>query len=518
MDPLSISAAVVAFVDIARRIKGSIDKVAHNRRSLKELSEDVLKGLTGLEKFCRTRNNLERALDGSEEVEAELSESLEDLQSQLAHVLATCERTFPKTKPSGPLSAARSSFKAWRKVEEIEADIRRLKDQVQSCHMRFTSLASARIEHSLLVLRTDQRARLHQMEGLVARVLIDSRVNNFRAATVLESPARDGIEYQYLHLQISNIVESLGRLAALKTFAQEEPEGVYLLPLDLSTILPCLDSEPIQIRRTVIQALQILQLIELSPNALTIQTGALSLKELSLQLWNLGLLADAAAVQSWAVNFYRTLVKGKEGRYFVPYLGWSLNNLACYHAGQLAGLEASEAAVSTYRTLIETTPDHNYTSLLPPALSIYASELMNQSRYEDSLAQAQEALSLQRKSSEHHTCSCWSWVEWDASGEEAIVFSSGRRFGKCEAMAYEEALILQQLACSLAAMNRMSEARLVNTEALSVLNSLAGHSPRTYDRYLHMGKANHATWSVVLYDAPTSCTAVSVQSSDEEDS
>lgn len=72
MDPLSITAAVVSFMDLAKRIKDSVDKVRHwvipwlgmlhsadgrvnqtgsNRRRLKELTNNIVEEVAKLDKY-----------------------------------------------------------------------------------------------------------------------------------------------------------------------------------------------------------------------------------------------------------------------------------------------------------------------------------------------------------------------------------------------------------------------------------------------------------------------------------
>jgi hypothetical protein len=57
--------------------------------------------------------------------------------SEMRLVLEHCLLTFPETK-GGRMSVARADFKVWKKRDDIEADIIRLKERVQACHSRFT--------------------------------------------------------------------------------------------------------------------------------------------------------------------------------------------------------------------------------------------------------------------------------------------------------------------------------------------------------------------------------------------
>ncbi len=97
MDPLSITASIVTFIDVAKRIKGSVDKVSsslvrllvdidmdlhkigQNRQTLKELMNDVLDELTELRKLCQHREGeLDRA-----SLDYDAVHSLEGLESSV---------------------------------------------------------------------------------------------------------------------------------------------------------------------------------------------------------------------------------------------------------------------------------------------------------------------------------------------------------------------------------------------------------------------------------------------------
>jgi hypothetical protein len=122
----------------------------------------------------------------------------------MAELLEHCLSTSPDGNDSDGrfgIAVARAKFKAWTRRNDIEDDIIHLKDQVEACRSRFQvcilnllqyddlevmiptcnlrqTLATARIEHSLIVLRADvgllvlnneQQVRLTRMESNVVR-------------------------------------------------------------------------------------------------------------------------------------------------------------------------------------------------------------------------------------------------------------------------------------------------------------------------------------------------------------
>ncbi|KDQ27040.1 hypothetical protein PLEOSDRAFT_1089956 [Pleurotus ostreatus PC15] len=77
MDPLSITTAVLTLVDVALKIKDSVERVGKNRKQLLHLSEDILQTLYDLQDLCSAR---EHALRGA----PELHQSLNRLSSSVA--------------------------------------------------------------------------------------------------------------------------------------------------------------------------------------------------------------------------------------------------------------------------------------------------------------------------------------------------------------------------------------------------------------------------------------------------
>ncbi|KAG5220338.1 Tetratricopeptide repeat family [Salix suchowensis] len=450
MDPLSITASIVTFIDIAKRIKSSVDKISQNRRTLKELTSNIVHELTEMQKLCQRR---EGVLDGSR-LDYDLTLSLEDLQSELTDVLARCLKILEPRKQTR-FRTVKSGFIAWIKNAEIEADISRLKDHVTSFHRRFTYITSMRMENSLLVVNAENRARMNRMEGLVSRLLIDSHISGIRPPLFLDRASPDGIEFQFLRLQIQKIVDNLSFISASHTLAVDDFEGSYTRPGHQSS--------------------EIIQLLESKPSSLSIPDGAEQLLDLGNYLWDLGLGDDAAAIDTWAITIYRTLMLGNNTA-FMPYVAWGLLNLASFRSGTQDGLNASKSAVSMYKAMVDTITTFDYSSHLPRAMRNHSVELFLNGLYDDSVESAKEALALQRKVSDS-TPLYDTWIQWEASGEEIVVFSSARHFQRSQNMAFEEGMCLQQLACSLAMVGRYNEALIAGNEAFNCYQALVANCP-----------------------------------------
>ncbi|KAF7426115.1 hypothetical protein PC9H_008481 [Pleurotus ostreatus] len=512
MDPLSITASIVTFIDIAKRIKSSVDKISQNRRTLKELTSNIVHELTELQKLCQRR---EGVLDGSH-LDYDLTLSLEDLQSELTDVLARCVKILEPHKRTR-FHTVKSGFIAWIKNAEIEADISRLKDHVTSFHRRFTYITSMRMENSLLVVNTENRARMNRMEGLVSRLLIDSHISGIRPPLFLDQASPDGIEFQFLRLQIQKIVDNLSFISASRTFAVDDFDGSYTRPLELTTYMTHTGPQASLMRVAVIKVLEIIQLLESKPSSLSIPDGAEQLLDLGNYLWDLGLSDDAAAIDTWAITIYRTLMMGNNTA-FMPYVAWGLLNLASFRSGTQDGLNASKSAVSMYKAMVDTITTFDYSSHLPRAIRNLSVELMINGLYKDSVESAKEALALQRKVSDS-TPLYDTWIQWEASGEEIVVFSSARHFQRSQNMAFEEGMCLQQLACSLAMVGRYSEALIAGNEAFNCYQALVANYPGhgAYDGRLRDISESRSGWIVIVRSPSDPSPFASVDDTSSED-
>ncbi|KDQ31811.1 hypothetical protein PLEOSDRAFT_154022 [Pleurotus ostreatus PC15] len=110
MDPLSITAAIVTFIDIANKIRASVDKISDKHRTLSELTSDIVIELLELKMLSERREGLE-VLDESN-LDAELTALLENLQSQLTTVLERCLK-INKSRNNSRLQTLKAVLTTW---------------------------------------------------------------------------------------------------------------------------------------------------------------------------------------------------------------------------------------------------------------------------------------------------------------------------------------------------------------------------------------------------------------------
>ncbi|KAF4583492.1 hypothetical protein EYR38_002243 [Pleurotus pulmonarius] len=453
MDPLSITAAIVSFIDVAVRIKESVDKIGQNRQTLKELTSDVIDELIELRKL------------------------------ELNSVLERCLK-FLERRKHGRLSSLKACVSAWIKNAEIEGAILRLRDRVSSVHRRFTYITSLRMENNLLVVDSENRTMMNQMEGLVSQLLIDSKAPEPRQAAPFDSADP---ELQFLRLQVQRAVDRLGSVSPTRALPEEEPKAAQRFYIHVQHCQP----QSSLMRSITITVLQIIQLLE-HPFSVSFLNCLDRIFSLFFQLVELGLIEDAAAMTSWAIITYRSLMKTDTTP--TTYLVGGLLNLPRICSRARKGLDAAKSAVGICHSMITTSRgDH-----LPLArcLRTYADHLVKNDCYDGGMG---EALAVQRDAPDEYE----TWAVWEASGEDSITLSSVRSITKTYAMAVTEGFYWYRWANSLAYSGRFSEAAAVGVEAINCFTTSAEFGCSPVENYIMDVCETHSEWLSRISPTPS---------------
>ncbi|KAF4583491.1 hypothetical protein EYR38_002242 [Pleurotus pulmonarius] len=490
MDPLSVTASIVSFIDVAKRIKESVDKIGQNRQTLKELTSDVINELAELKKICEHREGVQDRL----KLDYESTCSLESLQSELNNVLARCLKTLEHRNHSR-FSSLKGYVAAWMKNAKIEGDILRLKDRVSSVHRRFTYISSLRMEHGLLVVTAENRVRMNRMEGLVSQLLIESHISDTNPATLIDHAAADGVEFQFLRLQVQKVVDRLSHISATQVFIEEEPQDAQHFTYSLHVDSPQPRSS--LMRSVMIIILQILQLLE-QPSCDSLLEGVDQAMRVYVLLMDLGLIEHAAIITSWVVTIYRAVLN-TDATYMNHVVG-GLLNLAGIRAGTLEGMDAAKSALSVCRSMVSKSRNDDSLSSLALCLRTYASHLAHHGDYEAGADHSKEALALQREASDPADSN--TWIVWESSGEERVTLSSARSITRSWNMALEEGFSLYTWAHCLAYVGRYSEAAIVGVEVINCLAALADLGCSPVQKYILDIQEHHPGW-VSITPPPT---------------
>ncbi|KAJ7836314.1 hypothetical protein B0H13DRAFT_2423107 [Mycena leptocephala] len=248
MDPITITTTLITFssfikdlIEIGQSIQSSIEKVGENRRRIRELTKDVLHTLADLA-------NLTRGQEDTFQVPALLS-ALGNLKAEMLHVLSMCYKISP---------GVGSQIKVWMKRDDLEKKIGHLKEHVNKCYLQFTAFSAARIEQTtariedtsvqvahttlrveqtLVVNNVENQVRLCWLEGMMARVLLETQFGQNVLNQTIEAISSDlshkKLESQYLSVTMQ-LIEHIQKLSAggnlvLKTLSWDSTTKQILL-------------------------------------------------------------------------------------------------------------------------------------------------------------------------------------------------------------------------------------------------------------------------------------------------
>ncbi|KAJ7933978.1 hypothetical protein B0H13DRAFT_1855829 [Mycena leptocephala] len=236
MDPITITTTLITFssfikdlIEIGQSIQSSIEKVGENRRRIRELTNDVLRTLADLA-------NLTRGQEDTFQAPALLS-ALGNLKAEMLHVVSMCYKISPVQRPG--FRGVGSHIKVWMKRDDLERKIGHLKEHVNKCYLQFMAFSAARIEQTtariedtsvqvahttlrveqtLVVNNVENQVRLRRLEGMMARVLLETQfgqnVLNQTIQAISSDPSHKSLESQYLSVQTMHLIECIQKLSA----------------------------------------------------------------------------------------------------------------------------------------------------------------------------------------------------------------------------------------------------------------------------------------------------------------
>ncbi|KAJ7796860.1 hypothetical protein B0H14DRAFT_3887356, partial [Mycena olivaceomarginata] len=204
MDPLTITTTIMTLasfinelIEVGESIRRSIEKVNENRRQIRELTDDVVHVLYELAKLTKGHEDTFCGPD--------LLSALESLKAEMLYVHSKCLKISAVQLPG--LRGVRSQFKAWRKRDDLEAKIGRLKEHVSKCYSQFTAFSVARIEHNTLrieqtaiINHMENQVKARRLEGMMAQVLLETpfgqNIMNRTVEIISADPTHSSLESQ----------------------------------------------------------------------------------------------------------------------------------------------------------------------------------------------------------------------------------------------------------------------------------------------------------------------------------
>ncbi|KAJ7475431.1 hypothetical protein B0H11DRAFT_1321251 [Mycena galericulata] len=372
MDPITATTTLITFatfikdlIEVGQSIKESIEKVSENRRQIRELTNDVLRSLADLA-------NLTRGHEDEYQAPALLG-ALGDLKADMLHVLQTCRKISPAERSPG-FRGFGSQFKVWMKRDEIEAEIRRLKEHVINCYIKFTAFSTARneqrtgridettahimnttlrVEQTVIVSHTENQVRLRCLEGMVAQVLLETpfgqKIANRTMEIILSDPTHKSVESQYLSEQTMRLVQSLQYLMKGGHILVDSDDGVELL----SDVGPPTFVQPGRLSHVVHQVLGMVLRIQNGYTGIQMESLRYLMRSLGANLDYVGMTSEAIAWEVLAIQILEHFAGYGRSAIVLARLAGLQRSLSVYYGRQLQyelALQASQQALDIWQS------------------------------------------------------------------------------------------------------------------------------------------------------------------------
>ncbi|KAJ7141056.1 hypothetical protein C8R44DRAFT_240439 [Mycena epipterygia] len=333
----------------------------------------------------------------------------------MLHVLSLCRKISPAERSPG-LRGLGVQIKVWMKRDDVEAEIKRLKEHVNQCCSKFTAFSAARIEmtaahiemttariedhavnttlrveQTLISNNVENQVRLRRLEGMMARVLLETQFGQNIMNQTIEIIASDvthkTLEFQYLSTQALRLIDRLQQLVVNHTLILDAP--LWDVPLRL----PIYNSP----EHILYNILGLLLTTNGCPAEIEFSTIH-SILGLANDLGHLQMKSEAIAWHLMTIQILRQLA-GASHTDILLQLAITLHNLACEYRSQLhrdLATQSSQQSVDLCRGLCEISTDVDYQPLLLTTLVTYSDNLREAGQPEVALSTAQEAVTMCR--------------------------------------------------------------------------------------------------------------------------
>ncbi|KAJ6594571.1 hypothetical protein B0H19DRAFT_65460 [Mycena capillaripes] len=326
----------------------------------------------------------------------------------MLHVHSICKEISPVQRPG--LRKIGSHIKVWMKRDDVERKIGHLKEHVNKCYFQFTAFSAARIEQraahiedvslrgvnttlrveqTLIVNNVENQVKLRRMEGMMARVLLDTQFGQNvldRTIEIIRSDSNhETLESQYLSVQNTHLLDSVRKLWTNGNLVLEPFWDTALTPVFVNTT------------STLDVLYMILGFIRDLHNGGNIKTeSTIDFMSLGVHLIELGMASDGIACHLLKIHILRPLVCSPGP---LTWLASSLDDLSLGYRSQLQyedALKASQQSSDLWCHVSESLPEIDNRIGLLTAIVIHAKNLLETGQKLDALSVAQDAVALSR--------------------------------------------------------------------------------------------------------------------------
>ncbi|KAJ7502528.1 hypothetical protein B0H11DRAFT_2223436 [Mycena galericulata] len=365
MDPISITTTIITLatfikdlIEVGQSIKESIEKVSENRRRIRELANDVLRSLADLANLTRGREDVYQA--------PALLGALGDLKADMLHVLETCRKFSPVGRSPG-FRRFGSQLNVWMKRDEIEAEIRRLKEHVINCYIKFTAFSTARTEQrtaridettahieDISLDHVNTTLRVEQTVVVLLETPFGQSITNQTIDIISADPTHRSLESQYLSVQTMHLIESLQNLMTGGYFidSNDSVEQHWHLTSLQHSFVPYTS-----VSHVVHWVLGLVLEFQNSSIGMRMMSVQHLMVRLGAHLANLGMTSEAIAWELLMIQIFKHFAGHGHSAIVLPWLVGLHHGLSRYYQRQLRydlALHATKQALDIWPFL----PDH----------------------------------------------------------------------------------------------------------------------------------------------------------------
>ncbi|KAJ7592510.1 hypothetical protein C8J56DRAFT_1126848 [Mycena floridula] len=396
---MDIVSTIKEVIDLGLEIQRSIEKVRCNKETSNRFSTEIACDLSKLQSLMHGY---------SFQADEQLYVELHDVKQEMTAVHEICVKLIPKADKT-VMSLTRAKLKAWRKRDNIEAELIQLKNRVHDCLFKFTVYSTARIEraayrleHSFVGQIVESRIQSQHIGGILETYLIKTpagaQIVQQVVAIASDDRAHRTLESQYLHLVVIRLLESIDCCASRRRYTSalttqsadsaesnvhEMPDWNHLRPIEIVS-----SAQRTELATIIFCILDLVQTLKDFGDEIPMQACAWMLRNLAVNMDRTKSLdREAEGVYTWALKLYRTLARTEP--VFLPYLALNLTD-------HFANLSDAEEAYTICATICDTLPWLYSPTLEISTFTRYADKLLQEQRFAEALPIAQRAVEICR--------------------------------------------------------------------------------------------------------------------------
>ncbi|KAK7001293.1 Tetratricopeptide repeat family [Favolaschia claudopus] len=391
---ITLATFIKDLIDLGEGIQSSIEKVGENRREVWELLQDVDHTLHDLASLTKGKENIFRG--------PELLVALENLKAEMLHVHSKCLAVSPAQLPG--FRRIGSQFKAWRRRENLEKRVTRLRERVNKCYLQFTAISAARTEHAtwrieqtLILDNVETQVKVRRLEGMMAQLLLESDFGRLKINNTMEIISTDSsfstLESQYLSAQLRSLINTLNQLLLSGRLLSESP----LWDNDLLQF-EFLEPSRVTPSHTLVQILRIIVEIKSQANpSVLLELLKLAMEELPICLGCIGMHSEAIVWGHLEIDFLRHTARTGHSTGTLPRVASALCEISLAHyrrANFDSAAEFSQQSLAIWVQISHMLPEVDNGIGLLESLVTHAKILLERDDQTALLSAAQEAASL----------------------------------------------------------------------------------------------------------------------------